>query len=324
MFDQYGRDINYLRISLTDRCNLRCQYCMPEKGIQWMKHEDILSYEQIERLVRIFAKLGIHRIRLTGGEPLVRKDVHVLVRALRNIDGIEAVNLTTNGILLEEQLPKLMEAGLTGVNISLDTLDRDQYREITRKDALDEALKGIEAAIKTQGLSVKLNCVPMRENDSQLIPLARLAKDYSIAVRFIELMPIGLGSHLGRRTEKEVKDFLEKEFGKSRDIEFPGGAGPGRYVTFDQFEGKVGFISAMTHAFCEDCNRVRLTADGSIKACLQYEQNVNLKKMMEDGVDDEQLYSVISQIIKNKPARHHFLDGSSIGDEKGNMNQIGG
>ena len=191
--DGYGRAIRYLRVSVTDRCNLRCRYCMPEDGVDWMDHSNLLSYEQIARLVGLFAKLGVEKVRLTGGEPLVRRDLHRLAAAVSGTPGIREVAVTTNGVLLAEQLPGLVAAGLTGVNMSLDTLDREQFAAITRRDQLPAALAGLEAALAVPGLKVKLNCVPMGENDSQLVPLAALARDRELSVRFIELMPIGLG-----------------------------------------------------------------------------------------------------------------------------------
>ena len=177
MLDRYGRRIHYLRVSVTDRCNLRCVYCMPQQGVEWVAHSAVLSYEQLLRLVGLLARLGVDKVRLTGGEPLVRRDLAQLVRGIRSVEGIQSVSLTTNGVLLKQQLPGLMEAGLSGVNLSLDTLDRAQYAAITRRDALDDALQGLEAALAAPGLSVKLNCVPMGENDAQLVPLAALARD---------------------------------------------------------------------------------------------------------------------------------------------------
>ena len=324
MLDQFGREISYLRISVTDRCNLRCRYCMPAQGVTWVDHSAILTYEQIVRIVRASAALGIKKVRLTGGEPLVRKGLAGLVEALKAIDGIASVTLTTNGLLLVEQLPDLLQAGLDGINLSLDTLDRAQFAHITRRDALPQALAGLEAALAAPGLRVKVNCVPTGENDDQLIPLAELARSCRLDVRFIELMPIGLGSALPRRTEQEVREILERTFGPALPCPQEGGDGPGRYLTFAGFTGRVGFISAMTHQFCSGCNRVRLTAAGFLKTCLQYDQGVDLKALLEAGADDAALQAAIGEAIRSKPASHHFGGDKQAADEGRNMNQIGG
>lgn len=324
MTDQYGRRIHYLRISVTDRCDLRCRYCMPAEGVEWLEHRCILTYEQIVRLVRAAAVLGIDAVRLTGGEPLVRRGLDRLVWALKAVEGIRTVTLTTNGVLLAGQLPALRAAGLDGVNLSLDTLDRTQYASITRRDLLPRALEGLEAALNTPGLKVKLNCVPMGENDDQLVPLAAMARERAMDVRFIELMPIGLGSTLPRRTQAEVLEKLEGAFGPALPCAQGGGCGPGRYVTFNGFAGRVGFISAVSHQFCERCNRVRLTAAGFFKTCLQYETGVNLKALLESGADGNALGDAMERAIFAKPARHHFSAAGTAEDERRSMYQIGG
>ena len=325
MIDGFGRSIDYLRISVTDRCNLRCVYCMPREGVQWMPHEEMLSYEEIIRLCRLFAQLGVRKVRLTGGEPLARQDLPALVRGIREAGPFEGIALTTNGLLLEEQLPALLEAGLTAVNLSLDTLDRAQYAAVTRRDALDQALSGLHAALAAPGLRVKLNCVPMGDNDDQLVPLAALAREHDLAVRYIELMPIGLGGALPRRTEEEVHSMLEDAFGPMTTCSDALGAGPGHYFTLPGFRGKIGFISAMTHQFCHQCNRVRLTATGFLKTCLQYETGRDLRTLLRDGSGDEVLLDAIRDAILRKPAQHHFNDAAGRReDETHNMNQIGG
>ena len=324
MLDQYGRQIRYLRVSVTDRCDLRCRYCMPEAGVEWVEHSRILTYEQIVRLVRLAAELGVDTVRLTGGEPLVRRGLEGLVAALKAVDGIRAVALTTNGVRLAEQLPALRSAGLDGVNLSLDTLDRGQYAAITRRDLLPRALEGLEAALAAPGLKVKLNCVPMGDNDDQLVPLAALARDRALDVRFIELMPIGLGSTLPRRTQAEVLEQLEGAFGPALPCAQGGGSGPGRYVTFAGFTGRVGFISAVSHRFCERCNRVRLTAGGFLKTCLQYDKGVDLKALLDAGADDGALRAAMAEAIFAKPACHHFSAPGTAEDEGRSMYQIGG
>lgn len=324
MYDQFGRSIRYLRVSVTDRCNLRCRYCMPEEGVEWVDHSAILSYEQIVRLVRLAAGLGVEKVRLTGGEPLVRKGLAGLVKELKAIDGIRTVSLTTNGVLLADQLPALLEAGLDGVNLSLDTLDRTQFASLTRRDELPRALAGLEAALAAPGLTVKVNCVPSGSNDTQLVPLAALARDRDLDVRFIELMPIGLGDTLTRRTEEEVLSRLEEAFGPAIPCPSDVLGGPSRNVTFQGFRGKVGFISAVSHQFCQSCNRVRLTATGFLKTCLQYDHGVDLKALLDAGADDAALEAAMADAIRHKPASHHFGGQRQARDEGRNMNQIGG
>ncbi|MCC8123245.1 MAG: GTP 3',8-cyclase MoaA [Oscillospiraceae bacterium] len=324
MLDSLNRNIDYLRISVTDRCNLRCTYCMPPEGIEWIPHRAILTVEEMIRLSRLFADMGFRRIRLTGGEPLVRKGVEQIVRGIKDLPGIEKVTLTTNGVLLAAQLPALLDAGLDGVNISLDTLDRAQFAAIARRDELDRVIAGIHAALAVPGWNVKINCVPSGENDAQLIPIAALARDHDIAVRFIEMMPIGLGGTKQRRTQAEVLAMLEDAFGGAIACAQPDGGGPGEYVTFAGFQGRVGFISAMTHKFCNRCNRVRLSATGFLKTCLQYETGADLKALLNAGANDDTLRAAIAQAIAMKPASHHFSEHGETMDETRNMHQIGG
>ncbi|MCD7947582.1 MAG: GTP 3',8-cyclase MoaA [Oscillospiraceae bacterium] len=324
MLDNHNRNIDYLRISVTDRCNLRCTYCMPPEGVGWIPHSAILTVAEMIRLSRLFAEMGFRRIRLTGGEPLVRKGVAQIVRGIKGIPGIEKVTLTTNGVLLAEQLPALLDAGLDGVNISLDTLDRAQFAAIARRDELHRALAGIHAALAVPGFNIKLNCVPSGENDAQLVPIAALAKDHNVAVRFIEMMPIGLGGTQHRRTQAEVLAMLEESFGGAIACQQPDGGGPGEYVTFAGFQGKVGFISAMTHKFCHNCNRVRLSATGFLKTCLQYETGADLKALLNAGASDDTLRAAIAQAIAQKPASHHFSEHRETEGETRNMHQIGG
>ena len=323
MVDGQGRAIRYLRVSVTDRCNLRCRYCMPESGVDWVPHGQVLTYEQMARLVGLCAGLGVEKVRLTGGEPLVRRGLSALVRMVKETPGIRQVCLTTNGVLLPEQLPALLEAGLDGVNLSLDTLDRGQYAALTRRDELPRALAGLEAALAAPGLTVKLNCVPLADNEDQWVPLAALARDRGLAVRFIELMPIGLGRGLPGRSEAQVLARLEAVFGPLRPLEAPPG-GPARYGTFPGFQGRVGFISAMTHPFCAACDRVRLTASGFLKTCLQYQTGVDLRALLEAGAGDSALRAAILEAVRQKPACHHFGGAPAPGDEGHTMNQIGG
>ena len=325
MLDRYHRTIDYLRISLTDRCNLRCVYCMPEEGVRWVPHTAILSYEQLLRLCRIFAGLGLKKIKLTGGEPLVRPGVAGLIRELKEIDGIENVTLTTNGVLLSEQLPDLVDAGLDGVNVSLDAVDEAIFAALTRRPGVDKVLGAVHDALAVPGLNVKINCVPMAINESQLVPLAALAKDTRLAVRYIEMMPIGMGKTMAPLGDAQVRAILEKAFGPLAPCGEKLGNGPCSYYTLPGFTGRVGFISAMSHQFCDSCNRVRLTASGFLKTCLQYERGVDLLALLNGGADDERLREAMEQAIFEKPACHHFNDTSEEHDlEEHNMSQIGG
>ena len=320
MKDSLGRTIDYLRVSVTDRCNLRCRYCMPEEGVEWLPHEDILSYEDILRLAAIFARLGVEKVRLTGGEPLARKGLAALVAGLRAIDGIQEVAVTTNGTLLEEQLPGLLAAGLTGVNISLDTLNEWTFRQITRREGVRRTVKAIDTCLAA-GLPVKVNCVPIAPEE-ELVELAGLAKGRSLAVRFIELMPIGLGKDLCGRSEDELRALLERAYGPLVPFEGRLGSGPSRYVSPPGFQGQIGFISSLSHQFCHRCNRVRLTANGFLKTCLQYDKGVWLRPLLSGS--DETLEAAILTAVRDKPAAHQFAQRQVDGGERHIMSQIGG
>lgn len=328
MRDKCNRNIDYLRLSVTDRCNLRCVYCMPESGVEFMPHEKILSYEEILRICRLMVSLGLRKVKLTGGEPLVRKGLPWLVAELKAIGGIESVTMTTNGILLDQYMKELKEAGLDAVNISLDTLDAGQFRELTRYPYLDRVRAGIAEALKYQpGVSVKLNCVPIRGDDAdhQVLNLVKLAKDDPLHVRFIELMPIGLGKEMAGYGEAELKAVIEAEYGTLTPYTKPLGNGPCVYYGLEGFRGKVGFISAVSHKFCHTCNRIRLTSDGFLKNCLQYGDGVDLKGPMEAGLSDPELTGLIRDSIYRKPAAHQFGAATEPeGLEREIMSRIGG
>ncbi|MCC8025291.1 MAG: GTP 3',8-cyclase MoaA [Clostridium sp.] len=322
MIDGKSRTIDYLRISVTDRCNLRCVYCMPEKGVEWMPHEAVLRYEDILRLCRVFAGLGVTKYKITGGEPLVRKGLDTLISGIKAIPGAESVTITTNGALLKEQLPALLEAGLDGVNISLDTLDPARYQELTRRDELKAVMGSLKAALGAPGLNVKINCVPTGDRSRDWLELAALAREERAAVRFIELMPLGLGRSLASCTEAEIRRLLEKEYGPMAPFVGKLGNGPCRYFTVPGFLGKIGFISAMSHQFCHQCNRVRLTAGGFLKTCLQYNEGIELSPLLKGS--DRQLREAIRAAIYRKPGAHQFAAGAGAGLEGHLMNQIGG
>ena len=328
MLDQYGRKKEYLRISVTDRCNLRCVYCMPEEGVEQVSHSEILSFDEMTRICRICAKLGITRVKLTGGEPLVRKGLGSLLRSIREIEGIEQVTLTTNGVLLAEQIEELAAEGLDAVNVSLDTLDRAQYMKLTRRDELEAALRGLEAALQYPDIRVKVNCVALHgENESQWVPLANMAKERPIDVRFIEMMPIGLGKEYPFSSQELVYEALKAAFGEAQFLTGNFGNGPAIYARFPGFTGKTGFISAVSHKFCESCNRVRLTAEGFLKPCLQYSTGVDLRAMLRNEAGEKELEEMIQKVIFEKPRSHQFqMEGSSKQEdlEQKQMSSIGG
>ena len=308
MIDQYGRTIEYLRISVTDRCNLRCVYCMPEDGIEQLPHEQILTFDEIERICRISTELGISKIKLTGGEPLVRKGLPDLLGKIKRIPGIEQVTLTTNGILLKDQLNELMCQGMDAVNISIDTLDETCYHTVTRCGDLKQALEGVEAALEYPGLRVKLNCVPMSQLEEEYIQIAEYARNHPVEVRFIEMMPIGMGKSYQGKSRDELLELLEKAFGNAEPYEKHLGNGPAEYVSFSGFQGRIGFISAVSQKFCDSCNRIRLTAEGYLKLCLQYESGTDLRKLLRNGASDNELKEAMRQAIWKKPACHNFSD----------------
>lgn len=322
MKDQYGRTIDYLRISVTDRCNLRCIYCMPEAGVEWIPHEDILTFEEIVRLCRLFAFLGIRRIKLTGGEPLVRHGILSLVRELSSIPGIEQITMTTNGVLFAPMAEKLAKAGLSAATISLDTLRQERYAEITRFDFLKETEAAMKMALSL-GLSIKLNCVPLRGvNEDELPALAALAKDEPLSVRFIELMPMGCARAYTPVPSDEVKKRLEAVYGASLPFQGRIGNGPAEYVTFPGFRGHIGFISALSQPFCSQCNRIRLTASGYLKLCLHHPDGVELLPELRSGKSDEELLCLLASAVFRKPRQHHFEESLNAGNDR--MNQIGG
>lgn len=323
MLDRYGRVINYLRISVTDRCNLRCCYCMPE-GAQDVGMKNILTFEEIWEIVRTGVSLGITHIRITGGEPLVRKDCVDLIRGIREIPGVETITMTTNGVLLGNYGKQLKEAGVDGVNISLDTLDPEEFYKITGKRELQEVLAGIRAA-KTAGLPVKLNAVNRKELDP--IPLVRYAQEENLPLRFIEMMPVGYGKKYVGRSNEELRETLEAVCGKAecmtnREELSRMGSGPAVYYQFSDLKVPVGFISAIHGKFCDTCNRVRLTAEGYLKLCLCYDEGENLRRVLREG-EKENLRTIMEQTIFRKPAAHCFEHPAEM-TETHEMVKIGG
>ena len=318
MKDSFGRNINYLRISVTDLCNLRCKYCMPEEGISKVCHEDILSIEELERIAKIFVSLGVNKIRLTGGEPLVRKGIIDIVNRIGRLDGIKDFAMTTNGILLRKYAKDLKAKGLNRVNISLDTLDEEKYRYITRGGRLKDVLEGIEVA-KEMGLTpIKINTVLIGGfNDDEIEKLVNLTEKTEVDIRFIELMPIGEAIDLKSEHYLPNRLVLEK-VPELIPVEREDISSPALYYRLPNGKGKVGIINPISCKFCEDCNRVRLTAQGKLKLCLHSNEEIDLKEALRSGKDIEK---IILAAIGKKPGSHYLEEGKYVTKK---MYQIGG
>ena len=326
MIDRCGRNIDYLRISVTDRCNLRFIYCMPEEGIRLTGRENILQEPEIIRVCQVMAELGIKKIKITGGEPLVRPRIPGLIRQIKAIPGIEKVTLTTNGILLKKQMKELAEAGLDSLNISLDTLDREGSLKITRRDLLDDTLAGIKEAMKYPNVQLKINCVPLGIEEQNLCEIAEFAHKYPVHVRFIEMMPIGYGNMSESISNEELKETIRKHYGNLTEDFRVYGNGPAVYYSIEGFQGNVGFISAMHGKFCNLCNRIRMTSTGDLKPCLCYEQRWALKpalRMENPEKRQEEIQNILRKSIENKPQMHCFEDTRQV-TESHPMGQIGG
>lgn len=332
MKDGQGRQIDYLRISLTDRCNLRCIYCMPKHGVKSIPHESILTLEEVHKAIECASQLGIRHIRFTGGEPTVRKGLLGLIERTAQTPGIESVALTTNAILLPDMAADLKAAGLSRVNISLDTLDAEQYRFITRLGNLDDALKGIEAALSAGLSPVKLNTVVVRSLNQDLFSFARLTVDAPLHVRFIEYMPIGSGEDCGGcgwgpDDVVPAKEIIETINIQAQSIGLgslqptvatPDGWGPAQYYRLPNAQGTVGVISAISNHFCASCNRLRLTADGKIKPCLFSDTEYDIRSALRKGSEEEVL-SVFKAALSHKPSGHEHRVGT-----RRTMSQVGG
>lgn len=325
MNDNFAREINYLRISVTDLCNLRCRYCMPEEGIDnKLGHQKILRLEDYARIVKVATRAGIRKVRLTGGEPLVRKNLVQLVRFIADIPEIDDIAITTNGVLFPRVAREMKAAGLNRINISLDSLKEERYGYITRAGNLSQAKLAIFKALELGLNPVKINMVVIKGfNDDEVIDFARMAHEYPLHIRFIEFMPIGdlLFWQKDRLMEADmIKAMIEKEFKLkiANDIQ---GNGPARYYQTEGGQGSIGFISPMSNHFCSRCNRIRMTADGMLRGCLYEKQETDLKPALAIG--DEEILRLINQTIKKKPARHHMNEGWGKENER-KMYQIGG
>ena len=322
MFDSCSRNIRYLRLSVTDLCNLRCRYCMPD-GVEKLEREAVLTYEEFLRLAALFAQCGIDTVRVTGGEPLVRKGVEQLVAGLKATPGIRKVTMTPNGVLLAQQLPALLNAGLDSVNISLDTLRPEVFRRITARDEFAAVQAGLRAALESP-LPVKLNCVPQAGiNEGELEAIAALARDNDLQVRFIEMMPIGYGAAMPCISGPELQARFARRWPGLHPVEgIAFGDGPAVYYTAPGWKGSIGFITAVHGKFCVSCNRVRLTSLGFLRPCLASEAGCDLRALLRGGADDAQLLAAIRETIWAKPREHHF-ESRSVPATRG-MYRIGG
>ncbi len=314
MRDAFGRRIEYLRISVTDKCNLRCVYCMPEAGLPWLSREQLLSYEEIATIVRQLAELGLRRVRLTGGEPLVRRDLPELVRMLRTIAGIEDIALSTNGVLLGALADELREAGVNRINLSLDSLRPERVDQIARRaGSYDKIMDGLAAAERVGFNPIKVNAVIMRgRNDDELEEFARITLARPWHVRFIEVMPVAENLDVSAHEFVSAFEMLDRLRGVAEltPVRGPDGNGPATYFTYPDARGTVGVITPMSHNYCERCNRMRLTADGQLRPCLFGDLQTNLRDAVRRG---EPIEPLVRETLASKPERHYLVQGSTLG-----------
>ena len=332
--DDFSRIISYLRLSLTDRCNLRCHYCVTDtqepEAITWLKHEDLFSYEELLKVVRVAVGMGMSKLRLTGGEPLTRRNVMYFISQLAEIEGLNDIRITTNGVLLEKYAGRLYQAGIRKVNISLDTLRPDRFKEITGRDYFDRVWRGIEQVLALGFSPVKLNMVVMRGiNDDELVDFARLSLQKNLQARFIEFMPIGSLSRWRKDTfmsSDEIKERISS-LGELLPLDRNNADGPARtFKIGEDAPGTLGFISPMSHHFCKTCNRLRLTSDGKLRPCLLSDKEVDLRKVVRGGGTDDDIRLAIRSAIQIKPGEHRMSDRLNDQAQKcnGYMSRIGG
>ncbi|MDC1038145.1 GTP 3',8-cyclase MoaA [Candidatus Marinimicrobia bacterium] len=325
IIDRFGRSFNYLRLALNEQCNLRCIYCMPEEGIDFRSEDKLLTTEEIFRLIKLTSKMGVSKIRFTGGEPLLRKDLSELVQFAHQCEGIGSVHLTTNGLLLSKRIKELEKSGLSGINISLDTLDTDKFKKITRRDGLDMVLNSLQKALASNIQSIKLNIVAMRDfNDDELMDFVELTKENDITVRFIELMPFD--SHQIWKTGKfygadDIVADIKKQVDALKPID--GSRTEHHIFRVNDYKGKVAVIPAYSRSLCGECNRIRITADGKLLNCLYSQDETNLRDAMRTGKTDMIIKEMIYGTMKKK-----FKDGweaqNQGNDNRESMTQIGG
>ena len=304
LLDNFNRIINYLRISITDRCNLRCKYCVDE-DFSFLPHDEVLRYEEIVRFVRICSELGVNKVRLTGGEPLVRKGISYLLKEINTINGIEDISLTTNGVYLGEKILELKKAGLRRINISLDTMKKEKFAFITGVDAFDNVLKGIEESIRAGLKPVKINTVIIKGfNDDEILDFARLAKKWGIHVRFIEFMPFG-ESNLWDSSKIVPSNVIENLIKNTYELEPASNSerGPAKMFQIKDSFGKIGFISPVSSHICLECNRIRLTSNGMIRPCLFSDIEYDVKKLLRSNTKDQEIKTFVSNVVKAKPEK---------------------
>lgn len=325
MKDKLGRRIEYLRLSITDRCNLRCKYCLGDKDIVFLPREELLTVEEIKKVTEIFSELGIKKVRITGGEPLVRKNFREIVEVINSIPTIEVISITTNGIRLDEELEFLATKKLHSLNISLDTLKEELYRDMTGGGDFSRVWKAIQKAIQLKFKRIKLNVVLVRgKNDSEIIDFVKLTEDYPLDIRFIELMPIGMGKEYIPISNDEVKEIILRER-KLIPFDEKIGSGPAEYFKTEKGMGCVGFINPISHNFCEQCNRVRVTPEGFLKLCLHWNDGINLKEMLRSEMNKEKIKAKIKLAIDKKPDKHNMIEKENKENvDRRYMNEIGG
>ena len=326
LVDSWGREIRSLRVSVTDKCTFRCRYCMPAEGLEWLPREEVLSFEEIARLVRVLSEMGVDEVRLTGGEPLVRRDLPVLVSFLSEIPGVRDLSLTTNGVLLDRQAGPLVEAGLTRLNVSLDSLSHVRFAEITRRDALDRVLAGLEEAERYPELRpIKVNCVAIRGFTEEEVPaLAELARRKPYVVRFIEFMPLDADEAWKEDevlTGGEIRALIEERWPL---VEVPAKpSSTARRFRFADGAGEIGFVNPVSEPFCSSCDRIRLTADGQLRTCLFSRREWNLKAPLREGATDDELVQLIRFAVRHKELKHKINDPGFVRASR-SMSQIGG
>jgi GTP 3',8-cyclase len=326
MKDQFGRELTYLRISVVDRCNLRCLYCMPAHGAGFEPWKDLLSYEEIARLVRVFGELGIRKVRITGGEPLVRRDIEKLIAMIREVPQINELALSTNGVFLKGMAATLKNAGVDRLNVSLDTLQRSRFEEIARMDRLNEVLDGIDEALASGMKPLKLNTVLMRGiNDAEILNLTRFAVKKRISIRFIELMPTDKSVLADPQkhffSTQEARAEVEKEFRLTPADAYA--SSPSQNFKIDGTDSQVGFISPISNFFCSRCNRLRIKANGMLKTCLHGKEDLDMKLLLRGGISDEELKQTIQKVVYIRPEQH-FLNDRQVQHNDFQMSHVGG
>lgn len=324
LIDGHGRPIGDMRVSVTDRCNFRCQYCMPAEGLPWLQRDELLSFEELERVVSLVAEMGVRDVRLTGGEPLVRRDLPRLVTMLK--PHLDDLALTTNGYLLERDAAALVQAGVDRFNISIDSLQRDRFYEMTRRDALPRVFAGIEALAAQPGVGkIKLNAVAIRDfTEAEALPFARYAREHPFEVRFIEFMPLDADHNWTRDdvlTGDELRAIIHSEHPLIEEPREPHSTA--RTYRFADGKGRIGFVNPLSEPFCGDCNRIRLTAEGALRTCLFSLNETDLREPLRSGAGDDELEQIVRDAVWRKELKHHVNDAGYVQPDR-TMSSIGG